>query len=158
MTFELIKECNIDFSKYEMPSVAKNLLQKVLIKNPDERLGAQNIHDLMAHPFFEGINFQNINDQLPPKDDMLQLNMVQETIMKYLPKFKNKKCQSPMPKKSVKDLTNIDFNLKLTKNHSDNNLLERDNISQDISDVSSYKHSSDGNDSDNSKPFGRDFA
>jgi hypothetical protein len=40
--------------------VAKDLIEKILIKEPENRIGAQDIHHLMKHPFFDGINFDSI--------------------------------------------------------------------------------------------------
>ena len=50
----------------DIPEDAANLIKLLLVKNPDERLGAQNINDVMNHEFFKGINFLTINSELPP--------------------------------------------------------------------------------------------
>jgi len=69
-TFEIIKDCNLEIPS-TVPEVAKDLLQKILKKEPENRLGAQNINDLMAHPFFEGVNFETINEEFPPEKLLL---------------------------------------------------------------------------------------
>jgi len=66
--------------------VAKDLIEKILIKRPEDRIGAQSIQDLMNHPFFEGINFDTISTELPPED--FKLNPQQETLKKFLPKYR----------------------------------------------------------------------
>ncbi len=56
----------------ELPNEAKDLMQRLLIKNPSERLGAGekgSINDMEAlkkHEFFKGINFDDIANQSPP--------------------------------------------------------------------------------------------
>jgi hypothetical protein len=50
----------------EIPEAAANLISKLLVKIPENRIGAQNIHDVMNHKFFTGIDFRTINTQLPP--------------------------------------------------------------------------------------------
>ena len=65
-TFELIKKCQFDLPKDISPE-AKDLIEKILRKNPSSRIGSANINDLMNHPFFKGINWQTISDELPPK-------------------------------------------------------------------------------------------
>ena len=50
-TFELIKKCQYEVPK-DVPAEAKDLIEKILVKNPLGRIGSANINDLMAHPFF----------------------------------------------------------------------------------------------------------
>lgn len=49
---------------YEMPAnipdVARDLITKLLVKDPTQRLGANNIQDLLEHAFFEGVDFSNL--------------------------------------------------------------------------------------------------
>jgi serine/threonine protein kinase len=48
-----------------MPEV-KDLIQKLLAKNPDERIGAQDLHEIEHHLFFEGVCFDTLRDQIVP--------------------------------------------------------------------------------------------
>jgi 3-phosphoinositide dependent protein kinase-1 len=69
---------NITSGKYEIPSSvplrAKDLIEKLLIVEPTERLGAgsffgdkeNSMEVLMNHPFFEGINFPNLIKETAP--------------------------------------------------------------------------------------------
>ena len=50
-TFELIKKCTFTIPS-EIPKEAKDLISKLLKKVPEERIGAQNINDVLSHPFF----------------------------------------------------------------------------------------------------------
>ena len=61
---------------YKFPAnfdkVAKDLVQRLLIKEPQTRLGAgppgnrNDFQALKSHPFFEGINWNNLHRQTPP--------------------------------------------------------------------------------------------
>ena len=41
-----------------VPQVAQDLIRKMLLKDPEQRLGAQDLKELMQHPFFEGMDFE----------------------------------------------------------------------------------------------------
>jgi len=46
--------------------VAKDLIMALLKVNPMERLGSQSYDDLKAHPFFDGIDWDNLHNVTPP--------------------------------------------------------------------------------------------
>jgi len=50
----------------EFPEVAKNFIESLLQIEPTERLGANSFADLKQHPFFEGLNWENLSSQTPP--------------------------------------------------------------------------------------------
>jgi len=50
-TFELIKKCTFTIPS-DIPKDAKDLISKLLKRVPEERIGAQNINDVLSHPFF----------------------------------------------------------------------------------------------------------
>ena len=56
-TFELIQACKFSFPEIEAPSAVQDLISKLVILNPSERLGMTNMNDLLKHEFFEGIDF-----------------------------------------------------------------------------------------------------
>jgi serine/threonine protein kinase len=58
-TFDNIKSGTIVNKEVleSLPSVTRDLIEKLLVLNPDNRLGASCFDDLIAHPFFEGIDF-----------------------------------------------------------------------------------------------------
>lgn len=72
---------------YEMPKtippVAQDLIRQLLVVQPELRLGASNISDLLSHKFFNGIEFTTINDMEPP--EKLELTKMQAIMVKYLP-------------------------------------------------------------------------
>lgn len=41
---------------------AQSLIKSLLSMKPEERIGAINIKELMAHDFFKGIEFDKINE------------------------------------------------------------------------------------------------
>jgi len=49
------------------PDLAKNLVERLLQPNPLERIGATNYNDLKQHPFFKGINWDNLHSQSVPE-------------------------------------------------------------------------------------------
>lgn len=65
LTFEMIKKGEFTIPEYVAES-AKDLIKKLLVASPNDRLGAKNIDELMMHPFFAGIDFSTIKDQIPP--------------------------------------------------------------------------------------------
>jgi 3-phosphoinositide dependent protein kinase-1 len=64
-TFDLIKKCQYEIPK-DVPADVKDIIEKILVKNPMHRLGAANINDLMMHSFFKGINWNTISYEYPP--------------------------------------------------------------------------------------------
>lgn len=65
-TFELIKKCKYEMPAY-VPEEAKDLIQKILVKEPENRIGAQEIQDLMNHKFFTDVDFETIVTEFPPE-------------------------------------------------------------------------------------------
>lgn len=55
-----IKEGNYDPIEPSLDHNAKNLIQRLLILNPEKRLGAKGIHEIKAHPFFSGLEWSDI--------------------------------------------------------------------------------------------------
>eukprot|EP01137_Pigoraptor_chileana_P029787 Opistho-2@15451 len=51
------------------PPAAKDLVEKLLVLDPDQRFGAENnggFAALKAHPFFEGVNWSTLTESTPP--------------------------------------------------------------------------------------------
>eukprot|EP00730_Choanoeca_flexa_P016555 TRINITY_DN7850_c0_g1_i1.p1 TRINITY_DN7850_c0_g1~~TRINITY_DN7850_c0_g1_i1.p1 ORF type:complete len:529 (+),score=85.81 TRINITY_DN7850_c0_g1_i1:72-1658(+) len=52
------------------PEAAKDLVEKLLQRDPDQRLGSDaqgGFGPLKQHPFFKGVDWQTLSDQTPPK-------------------------------------------------------------------------------------------
>mmetsp|Transcript_66537 Transcript_66537/g.100267 ORF Transcript_66537/g.100267 Transcript_66537/m.100267 type:complete len:307 (-) Transcript_66537:11-931(-) len=66
LIFNLIENRNFTFPE-NFPEQAKDLVDQLLVINQDERIGYRNGYDeLKAHPFFEGIDWDDIHNQTPP--------------------------------------------------------------------------------------------
>ena len=88
----------IRIGKFEMPSnmpeAARDLVMRLLVQKPEDRLGAANIQDLKNHKFFKEINFAHLSHEKVPMD--LVLTKEQKTTKKFLPKYK-KQTHAPIP-------------------------------------------------------------
>ena len=78
LTFRKIEQLKIDFGeaqKIKIPEDAKDLINKILVKDPSKRLGAgkpgteYDISHLKSHPFFKGINWNNLHNMTPPNSE-----------------------------------------------------------------------------------------
>jgi serum/glucocorticoid-regulated kinase 2 len=63
--YQLITRAELRFpKKINISDDAKDLLQKLLIKNQDERLGSKNgFNDIKSHPFFKGLDFTALENR-----------------------------------------------------------------------------------------------
>uniref|UniRef100_H3G7D1 non-specific serine/threonine protein kinase n=1 Tax=Phytophthora ramorum TaxID=164328 RepID=H3G7D1_PHYRM len=72
LTFQVI--INHSSEEFDFPSsvpeAAQDLIRKLLVQDPEERIGAQQNEEgyaeLKNHPFFEGVEWDDIGDQTPP--------------------------------------------------------------------------------------------
>jgi len=67
LTFQKVSNREITYPK-NFPPVAKDLIENLLIINPANRIGAREggYQELKDHPFFEGIDWNNLHKQTPP--------------------------------------------------------------------------------------------
>jgi 3-phosphoinositide dependent protein kinase-1 len=65
LTFEQVRSGEVIFPS-RFPLQAKDLIKKLLTLNADERLGSSSYADLKGHPFFEGIDWDNLATATPP--------------------------------------------------------------------------------------------
>ena len=79
-----------------------DLIKKFLVKNPGERWGDNNLKDIKSHPFFKGLNWEDIQ------------KIKNQPVMKYL-----KKVVAETNKKIKEQMENTDNNY----NNIDDNLL-----------------------------------
>ena len=65
---EDIKNVNYSFDNTDIPDDAKDLISKILIKDPQKRKGyiSKDYSEIKNHPFFKGINFDELESQSPP--------------------------------------------------------------------------------------------
>eukprot|EP01119_Soliformovum_irregulare_P018293 TRINITY_DN5583_c0_g1_i1.p1 TRINITY_DN5583_c0_g1~~TRINITY_DN5583_c0_g1_i1.p1 ORF type:complete len:676 (+),score=175.75 TRINITY_DN5583_c0_g1_i1:28-2028(+) len=64
-TFELIKSRQFDFPDDFDPD-AKDLVSKLLVEKPEDRLGIDDFMDLKNHPFFKDLDWKDLHLQTPP--------------------------------------------------------------------------------------------
>ena len=55
--YELIRANHIDFKAYGISGDIKDLLEKILVKNPEERIS---IEEMKKHPYFKNIDFNKV--------------------------------------------------------------------------------------------------
>ena len=84
-TLDNIKKLNYSFDieldqKHEkksinIPKEAKDLIQKILIKDPRKRIGygSKDYKEIKEHPFFKGINFDNLFEETVPLNKVYSL-------------------------------------------------------------------------------------
>ena len=71
--FENIKNAKFSFDeKDDIPWEAKDLITKLLVKDPTKRIGykSRDYFEIKNHPFFQGINFENLEFEAPPISDV----------------------------------------------------------------------------------------
>lgn len=57
--FEKIKNCDYKLPEHISPE-AKDLVKRLLVGNPDERLGDSSIEEIKQHPFFANVNWKEV--------------------------------------------------------------------------------------------------
>lgn len=65
LTFQKVESRDFSYPK-GFPEVAKDLVEQLLVLDPEKRLGAKDSGELKKHPFFEGIDFATLPTQQPP--------------------------------------------------------------------------------------------
>ncbi|CEM02242.1 unnamed protein product [Vitrella brassicaformis CCMP3155] len=70
LTFQRICRCDIAFPN-DMPAVARDLVSQLLVVDPQRRLGSKDMDRLKSHPFFDGVEFDTLPAQTPPKIEHL---------------------------------------------------------------------------------------
>ena len=61
--------------KINIPKEAKDLIQKILVKDPKQRIGygSKDYKEIKSHPFFKGINFDNLPEEPIPLNKSFSL-------------------------------------------------------------------------------------
>jgi hypothetical protein len=70
--FDKILNEDLQFSN-RTPSVAQDLIVKLLDKTPEKRIGFEDFDDLKNHPFFKGIYFDKMDTIIPPDESVIQV-------------------------------------------------------------------------------------
>ena len=85
LIFRKIEQLKIDFSaNVNIPEEAKDLITKILVKDPNKRLGAgetgteYDIAHLKQHPYFKGIDWDNLHNTTPPNSEQFDYFMIKK--------------------------------------------------------------------------------
>ena len=72
---ENIKNVKYSFDNTDIPDDAKDLISKILIKDPKKRIGynSRDYSEIKNHPFFKGINFDELERQTPPISEVKEI-------------------------------------------------------------------------------------
>ena len=72
---ENIKNVKYSFDNTDIPDDAKDLISKILIKDPKKRIGynSKDYSEIKNHPFFKGINFDELERQTPPISEIKEI-------------------------------------------------------------------------------------
>lgn len=82
-----IVKWRIKISRNKFSKAAYDLLTKLLVRNPDKRLGAWGVEEILTHPFFKGINWEKLfNKEITPP---------------YMPKLKSEVDTKLIPKHMI---------------------------------------------------------
>ena len=139
---ENIKNVKYSFDNTDIPDDAKDLISKILVKDPKQRIGynSKDYSEIKNHPFFKGINFDELEYQTPPISEIKEiLEKVGYKITKSEAK-KEEETQNKIQKeayegnKDIDDSDDDDENEIQSKRLSASNLLElaNPNLKDDI--------------------------
>ena len=54
------------YVKSNIDAHAKDLIERLLKKNPEERIGTADLEELKCHPFFKDIDWKTLRETTPP--------------------------------------------------------------------------------------------
>jgi serine/threonine protein kinase len=106
--FDNILHKSVEF-KHEIDDVSKDLIEKLLVKDPSKRLGCgakgseNDFEALKAHPFFEGIDWENLPNINPPVGNICY-NPKPANLHSFSPNARRNNCLlSPVKQARKKD-------------------------------------------------------
>lgn len=166
---------NLRYSiKQDVPEIVQDIIKRLLVESPEKRLGAgvkggdYDLAALKSHEFFRGINFSNLNQQIPPvkispftkgiektkstgdlnsifnlksmSSDIDELNISTDLLSYHSPKLKIKKCQSTQIHKnpSISEFSFESFSELLEENIIEDYIFKTDYYSN--SPVNSHRN------------------
>ncbi|CAK80808.1 unnamed protein product (macronuclear) [Paramecium tetraurelia] len=77
-----------------VPKVAADLIQKILVRKPSDRLGSQSMNDLKSHPFFKGIQWDKLFQMQTPQPKVVSLKSVEKSFNQDLELGRKSKSNS----------------------------------------------------------------
>ena len=132
---ENIKNVKYSFDNTDIPDDAKDLISKILVKDPKQRIGynSKDYSEIKNHPFFKGINFDELEYEAPPVSEIKE---ILEKVGYKITKSEEKKKEDSKNKiqkdlyegsKDMDDSDEDDENEIQNKRLSASNLLEMTN-------------------------------
>ena len=80
-TFQNIRQfSDITYEKQNIDPYAKDLIERLLKKEPAERIGATDIEELKSHPFFRDIDWTTLRETKPPYDPPARFRKQQQNL------------------------------------------------------------------------------
>ena len=150
---ENIKNVRYSFDNTEIPDDAKDLISKILIKDPTKRIGynSKDYSEIKNHPFFKGINFDELQNQVPPISEIKEiLEKVGYKIIKT-DENNNEETKSKIQKELYEGTKEIDDsydeNINRSKRLSASNFYDmtNQNLKVDVEATSSNNTSNENN-------------
>jgi 3-phosphoinositide dependent protein kinase-1 len=65
-TYQNIRNNELKFDKDNLDPMAKDLVARLLVKEPTLRIGAEDFEELKRHPYFDGIDWDNLRNNPAP--------------------------------------------------------------------------------------------
>ena len=82
-TFQNIRNfTEIKYEKANCDPIAKDLIERLLKKEPAERIGAADIEELKSHPFFKDIDWATLRETKPPYNPPQRFRRQQQNLSK----------------------------------------------------------------------------
>lgn len=133
LIFDKILNEELKFSN-RTPSVAQDLIVKLLDKKPENRIGFEDMEDLKNHPFFKGINFDDMENILPPDESVIQIMKSPLKLRKTMSHAKLSVVSKDYIKLKIDEHEiddQIEKNNKLSKQKSCKNIIDCNKIEED---------------------------
>jgi len=65
LTLQTISKCCPDYPEH-LSNEIKDLLSKIFVSNPQERIGSVGYEEIKSHPFFTGVDWDRVSNATPP--------------------------------------------------------------------------------------------
>ncbi len=69
LTMQQVKQANPEYPRH-LSSASRDILSKLLVRDPEKRLGTRSMAQLKQHAFFKGVNWSNLHRAKPPSIDL----------------------------------------------------------------------------------------
>lgn len=102
-------ELEVGNEEEQVSPEAADLIEKLLNKNPEKRLGKEGAEEVKAHPFFKGIDWATLRENEPP----FIPEVADPADASYFPKMKFKVAEAP-PKEENTVQKQLGFNFDTT--------------------------------------------